>query len=89
MTTMSILFPVPDAASQRHSSRKLFRQRLRLQKETATDEGLEHYPEAGSSANIGIMLVKPAANPMVKVSTAASLLLGSSLLWRGGPSACC
>ena len=34
---------------------------------TATDEGLEHSPEAGSSANIGIMLVKPTANDLAKV----------------------
>ena len=39
----------------------------RLQRETATDGGLEHYPEAGSAANIGIMLVRPSCNDFAKV----------------------
>ena len=38
-----------------------------LQRETVTDGGLELYPEAGSAANIGIMLVKPNAVPLAKV----------------------
>ncbi len=40
-----------------------------LQRETATDGGLEHYPEAGSAANIGIMLVRPSCNDFAKVSS--------------------
>ena len=41
---------------------------MRLQRETATDGGLEHYPEAGSAANIGIMLVRPSCNDFAKVT---------------------
>ncbi len=42
-------------------------QHTSLQRETATDGGLEHYPEAGSAANIGIMLVRPSCNDFAKV----------------------
>lgn len=31
------------------------------------DGGLENYPEAGSSANIGVMLVRPSANDFARV----------------------
>lgn len=36
---------------------------------TARDGGLEHYPEAGSAANIGIMLFRPSAADFAKVSS--------------------
>ena len=40
---------------------------MRLQRETTVDGGLENYPEAGSSANIGVMLVRPSANDFARV----------------------
>ena len=46
-----------------------------LQRETVTDGGLELYPEAGSAANIGIMLVKPNAVPLAKVRRPAPALI--------------
>lgn len=38
-----------------------------LQMNTTADDGLENFPEAGSAANIGIMLVRKAALGLAKV----------------------
>lgn len=38
---------------------------------TVTDEGLELWPQAASAANIGIMLFRPRANALAKVSSGA------------------
>ena len=40
------------------------------------DGGLELYPQAGSAANIGIMLFRPAAAEFAKVASSACMPTG-------------
>lgn len=60
-----------------------------LQRETVTDGGLEKYPEAGSAANIGIMLVKPNAVPLAKVTSAQPPVFKFTLSTSRGAYCCC
>ena len=50
-----------------------------MQSATVFDNGLERFPDAGSAANIGILLFRKAALPLAEVSILINILLELNL----------